>query len=399
MAGEAEQQESAPDSLRHWPDHLRQWWQRARQTPGSERHSLLLIIKSTLAATLAWLVSYYLLDAPMPAFAPFSAVLIMQVTVYQSLLQSLRYVAAVSVGVAMSTALGFMIGSDLLTFVVVAFIALTIGRWPALGPQGPQVATAAFFAFSTYALATSDSQRVTQLGQIILLVVIGCGIGVTVNLALIPPLRHRSAEHGVRSLSRGLYSLVSDLQAALRAGKVDQEYTRAWRQRAEQTGELITQARASFRTAEESLYYNPRRMLRRHRMPASFDGYGGVLEALIRCLHQVASLARSLDQWTEQEDGLDDDAFFSMYADYLQSVATAAELLGELREESLREQAKELEDIAAEAQERTRAVTEQCGRSELPLADVSRPYGVLVVEATRLTEEIRHTSEVLSSTC
>lgn len=302
MAGEGGGQRTEV-AAQGWFDRARQWWQRARDVPGYERHALLLVLKGTLAATLAWVVSYYALDAPSSAFAPFSAVLIMQVTVYQSLLQSLRYLAAVAAGVAMVAGLGFLGGPDLLTFVLVAVVGLSIGRRPALGAQGSQVATAAFFAFSTYASATSATEKLSQLGQIILLVLIGCGIGVVVNVTVAPPMRYRSAEYGIRSLSTALVELMSDMYPVLREGELDEERCRRWRRRAEQTGGLITQARDGFRTAEESLYYNPRRLLRRHRGRASFEGYGAVLEALERSLYQVASLTRSLHQWHEEEGG------------------------------------------------------------------------------------------------
>ncbi|MEU8786594.1 aromatic acid exporter family protein [Streptomyces sp. NPDC048637] len=156
---------------------------------------MLLIAKGTLAATIAWVVSYHLLRAQSPAFAPFSAVLIMQVTVYQSLLQSSRYVGAVVAGVAVQAALGFLVGPDVLTFALVAAVALTIGRW---------------------------------------------------------------------------------------------------RARAEQTGELVTQARTGLRMAQESLHYNPRRLFRRGRA-THFEGYAAVLEARERTLRQVTALTRSLD--------------------------------------------------------------------------------------------------------
>ncbi|WP_223775186.1 hypothetical protein [Streptomyces sp. 135] len=42
------------------------------------------LCKSALAATVAWWIAHDLLHAKSPAFAPFSAVLIMNVTVYQS---------------------------------------------------------------------------------------------------------------------------------------------------------------------------------------------------------------------------------------------------------------------------------------------------------------------------
>ncbi|GAA0464949.1 FUSC family protein [Streptomyces olivaceiscleroticus] len=383
---------------------IRQWWGRAVGSAGHERHTLLLIGKSTLAATVCWVISHYLLNAQSPAFAPFSAVLIMQVTVYQSVVQSLRYVGAVAAGVAVQAALGFLAGPDVLTFVLVAAIALTIGRWPALGAQRSQVATAAFFAFSTYSTATSNTEKVTQLGQIVLLVLIGCGVGVLVNLTVFPPMRYRSAEYGIRSLAQALCDLVSDIFPALRDGDLDQERTEQWRSRAERAEALITQARSGLQTAEESLYYNPRRLLRRHRTPGSFENYASVLEALERTLYQMASLTRSLDRWREdREDAREgterenSNAFLACYARFLESVSAITSVLAELAEESLADQSQELCRLTNEAERHRKEVAEEAERLGLPLTDPARPYGVLVVEAIRLMEEFRYTRDVIRS--
>ncbi|WP_369215778.1 FUSC family protein [Streptomyces flavofungini] len=398
MTGQDEEPRTS-GAVRRWSSRMWKWWQRALETPGYERHTLLLVGKSTLAATLAWLVSYYALHAPSPAFAPFSAVLMMQVTVYQSLLQSLRYVAAVAVGVLMVSGLGFLIGSDLLAFVLVAVAGLTIGRWPRLGSQGSQVATGAFFAFSTYALAPSDSEKAAQLGQIVLLVLIGCGIGVIVNLTVAPPIRYRSAEYGLRSLSAALGDLVGDIYPVLRDNEIDSDRCGQWYSRAERTGGMITQARDGFRTAKESLYYNPRLLLRRQRgAKVSFEGYGAVLEALVRALYQVTSLTRSLHQWTERERRLDDGAFFARYADFLECVSRITDVLAGIDEDSLAEQSRELGGHVDRAQDAARELAEEAARSGLPLADPARPYGALMVEANRLMGEFLHTRDVLKET-
>ncbi|MFH8410247.1 aromatic acid exporter family protein [Streptomyces sp. NPDC018019] len=373
---------------------VRQWWARAWGSAGHERHTLLLIGKSTLAATIAWFFSYNLLEAESPAFAPFSAVLIMQVTVYQSLLQSLRYVGAVATGVAVQAALGYLAGPDLLTFALVAVVALTIGRWPALGSQGSQVATAAFFAFSTYVTAPAGLGKITHLAQIILLVLIGCGVGVIVNVTLVPPLRYRSAEHGIHTLARALCDLVSDMYPAMRQGEMEEERISHWRGRAEQTGELIRQAENRLRTARESLYFNPRSRLGRYRDPKGFEGYGAVLKALERTMYQMASLIRSLDQW--RQDGSDRDRrFLCNYADFLEAVSRIVQVLGELDEDTLADQTDELCRLADQAQRCCRQVTDQAEQDGLPLTNPAYPYGVLVVEATRLMDEFRYTCDVL----
>ncbi|WP_327179229.1 hypothetical protein OG599_30725 [Streptomyces sp. NBC_01335] len=381
---------------RRWAGRLAGWWGRAAHEDSSERHTLLLIGKSTLAATLSWLVSYNLMDATSPAFAPFSAVTIMYVTVYQSVVQSLRYVAAVAVGVAVQALLGFLAGPDLLTFVLVAVIALSISRLRVLGTQGPQVATAALFAFSTYVSTTDDSARVSRLGQIVLLVLIGCAIGTAVNVAIAPPLRYRSAEHAVRVLARTLHDLTSDMHPALRDRTLDADTTSRWRDRAARTGSLIEQARAGLDTAVESVRYNPRRLLRRHRGHLTFQGYASVLAALERTLYQLASMTRCLDQWHDEEAEYVYQPFLVRYADFLEAVSETALALSTLDESTLPQQTERLARLAGETEDRCREVVVEADARALPLSDPSRPYGVLVVEATRLKEEVRYTCDTLS---
>ncbi|WP_405774378.1 hypothetical protein [Streptomyces sp. NBC_00859] len=364
---------------------------------GPARHSLLLIGKSTLAASVAWAISFYLMDATSPAFAPFSAVVIMHVTVYQSVVQSLRYVGAVVAGVAVQAALGFLAGPDLLSFVLVAAVALSIARWSLLGVQGPQVATAAFFAFATYSSASDASTRIAQLAQIVLLVVVGCVVGTAVNLLVAPPMRYRSAEHSVRVLAGALHGLASDIPSALRDGAPDGEATTRWRQQAADTGGMITQAREGLHTARESVYYNPRGLLRRHREHVVFDGYEAVLAALERALYQMASLTRSLDQWQEPAGPVEYRDFLRRYASLLDAVAEAALALSTLDEATLPQQSDRLSRLAGEALEHAREVAEAAAAENLPLSDPRQPYGVLVIEGARLAEEIQYTSDMLRS--
>ncbi|MFJ4880537.1 aromatic acid exporter family protein [Streptomyces sp. NPDC088745] len=375
------------------------WLRRAFHHSGHERHTLLLAAKSVVAATLAWFIAYDVMGARSPAFAPFSAVLVMQTTVYQSVVQSLRYVGAVVVGVAVQAALGFIAGPDLLTFVLVAIIALAIARWPVLGSQGSQVPTAAFFAFSTYVAAADSADRIGQLAQIVALVAIGCVVGTLVHIVLVPPLRHRSAEDSIHTLAHTLRALLSDMVPELREGAPQQESAAQWRRRAARTDRLIDEARAGLRTAQESVHLNPRGRLRGHRRHVSFDGYSAVLEALVRTLYQVASLTRSLDQWYGDSEGSvvegDDRPFLRRYADFLDALAALTDVLGELDEDRLPEQAEQLCGLAEKAQECRRALSEEASRQGLPLADPAHPYGVLVVEATRLMEECQNCCDVL----
>uniref|UniRef100_UPI0034DF7C52 FUSC family protein n=1 Tax=Streptomyces sp. PU-14G TaxID=2800808 RepID=UPI0034DF7C52 len=361
----------------------------------SGRQTLALIGKSTLAASASWYVAHDLLVAQSPAFAPFSAVLIMQVTVYQSLLQALRFMAAVCAGVVVQAALGFLAGPDLLTFVLVALIAMAIGRWRRLGSQGTQVATAAFFAFSTYSASAGNQQRAEQLGQIVLLVAVGCTIGVVVNLLLWPPMRYRSAEVGIHTLAGDLSALLADIHPALREHDFDEDEAQRWRRRAVEAISLVSQTRAALHVTVESRYYNPRRFLPHNRRHKAFDGYRAVIDALERVAYQVASLTRTLDQWPRNETGEDRDGFLADYADLLEALADITHRFSVIEEEHLTDQAEELCEAAKRAQDQRARLVERAEDTSLPLGDPSRPYGILLAEATRLTEEAQRSCDSL----
>ncbi|WP_018532582.1 MULTISPECIES: aromatic acid exporter family protein [unclassified Streptomyces] len=371
---------------------------RAWGTPGHERHAVLLIGKSVLASTLSWWIAHAVLDATSPAFAPFSAVLTMNATISKSVWQTLRYITAVIVGVAVQAAISFVAGPDLIAFVLVAVIALSLGQWQALGEQRSQVATAAFFAFSTYAAATSNADRVTQLGQIVLLVLLGCGIGLIVNLGLAPPLRYRSAEQGLHVLAAEMETLLDDMADGLCSGDVNAERADRWVAAGERVQAAVGQARAGLETAENSLPFNPRRLLPVHRGHLTFGRYRQTLSAMERAVYQLASLTRSLGRWRESEDTYTYGPALKSYADFAACLRDIAHVLAEVDSDTLADQAEEMCKLATIAQEALRKVLDTADEHRLPLADAGRPYGVLIVEATRLMEEFQNTCDVLQDT-
>ncbi|WP_309237804.1 aromatic acid exporter family protein [Streptomyces albidus (ex Kaewkla and Franco 2022)] len=374
----------------------RQWMRRALGARGGHERDVLIIIgKSTLAASLSWFVAHDVMQAQTPAFAPFSAVLIMQVTVYRSLLHALRYVGAVALGVLLQGALGLLGGPDMLTFVLMALAALSIARWRPLGSQGSNVATAAFFAFSTYISAASISQGFMQLGQIILLVLIGCGVGVLVNVLVLPPMRYRGAEYGIQTLGQSLCDLFSDIYPALKEGELEEGRTRHWRHRAFNLGSITEQAKSSVHTAWESLYYNPRRKLQGHSGEPSFDSYQELVDALERVTYQVASMTRSFVQWHDGDGDPEHRDFLQHYGDFIASLARVTEVYSRFQGEHLPDQSQELCSRTEEARERHGRLVDFANGGPLPLADPSEPYGILLGEATRLMEEVQHTCDVL----
>ncbi|MFI1532690.1 aromatic acid exporter family protein [Streptomyces griseus] len=386
------------DEAKKWARSGAAWWGRVRQASGPERDSVLWVGKSALAATAAWWVAQDVLHATSPAFAPFSAVLIMNATIYRSLWQALRYAGAVAVGVAIQGALGFLIGPELFVFPLVAIIALAIGQWRALGEQRTQVATAAFFAFSTYTASSASGDQFAELTQILLLVPIGCALGLAVNLCIVPPLRYRSVEQSIRVLSSEVEHLLQEMADGLRQGDLSAERTNEWIAAGERAQRSLTQAHAGLSTAEDSLPFNPRRLLPAHRGYLAFSRFRQVLVSMERSVYQLASLNRSLNQWQETEDTYKYLPVMHTYADFLTSLACIAHVLSEFDADSLAAQASEALQLTTPAQEKRQAVLKAAQEAGLLLADSTRPYGVLVVEANRLMEEFQNTCTALQTT-
>lgn len=368
---------------------------------------MLFIGKGTLAATVAWVIAYNVMAAQSPAFAPFSAILMLQVTIYQSIVQSLRFLGAVIAGVALQGLIVLLVGPELLAFALVALIALGLSRIPHLGAQRYQVSTAAFFAFSTYVAATDQIQGYLQLGQIILLVIVGCIAGVVVNLVVFPPLRYRSAEYGVRAVGNELGMLFEDMSPTVRDAKFDADQADQWHLRAVRLGTPLSQARASTQTAWESAFYNPRRIFERSRV-SSFEGYSALINALERFSRQVTAIADDMRNIsgtaeTEREDAEADNegsekersespgsAFLYAYGRYLGAVGEALRILGELDEDRLGEQQSQMLEWLEEARGRYAHL----GGEEATNDEASE---VLLVDAKRLLEELRATSDAFGA--
>lgn len=375
---------------------VREYLRRARGSDGHERHTLAFIGKATLAASASWFVAQDVMAAQSPAFAPFSALLIIQVTAYRSIREGLRYIVAVAAGVALQGALGLLTGSGVATFALVALLGLAVGQWRKLGTQGSQVATVSFFTFSTYVSADSTSQQVSQIGQILVLILVGCGVGMVVNILVVPPMRYRSAEHGVQVLARSLCDVLGEVHRGLRQGTLDERRTGRWRHRAARLDPIVGQAHASLRTSWESTFFNLHHVLRRRRGRTTFSGYQKVIEALERVTHQVGSMTRSLDQWHGAErESPQHREFLSGFGDFLGSLTRVTGLMSRIDEDRLTRQYIDLCAFTEEAQQHRDRLAHHAAGAGLPVADPAQPYGILLAEATRLMDEFQYTCEVI----
>ncbi|BBY83553.1 hypothetical protein H7I53_26060 [Mycolicibacterium pulveris] len=286
------------------PAALSRWAGRARRALAQrnlDRDNLLMLGKSVLAGTVAWLLASQVFDATHATFAPFSAVLLMQITIADSVQMAIRYTAAVVVGVCLAGAIVLPWGAQPWLFPVILLLALGLGRWHRLGSQGINVTVAAIFAYGAFAMPDPGISPSSQLPEIAGMVVLGASVAVTINLLVAPPLRYRSAGYAVEAFSDSLSDLLTDVVEGLESGTLDADAATEWRRYANDILRLAVQVRATVDHADQTSKFNPRRLLvREHR---SFDGYRVTIQAADRITGQVRSVTSGLSRLAERDPG------------------------------------------------------------------------------------------------
>jgi hypothetical protein len=346
---------------------------RARRYAGHERQVALLVAKSGAAAVLAWYLAVSVVGTTQPSYAPFTALLVVQSTVYRSILQSLRYVGAVVLGVGAAGFAEVVLGRDVAAFAVMIAVGLLIGRWHRLGPMGLQVPIAGVFAYT----ALSGSQPVA-LWSIVSMVLLGAGTGLVVNLLLLPPMRYGTAAEGLRDLATAVHTLLRDISERLREGTPDADSTRDWASRARDMDNTVSRARYAIEHGAESISFNPRRLLSRH-APAGFSGYRAMVESLNRAVDQLSGITTGLRYAVDgDDDHVLGEEFLRAYGEFLSLVAAAAWYCGSTDEEAKANLAEALHSGYERYEQLVR---------ETVTGDVWPAMGALLADAARLLEE------------
>ncbi|MGV0645366.1 FUSC family protein [Mycolicibacterium sp. XJ879] len=354
-----------------------------------DRDNVLMLGKSVLAATVAWLLASQVFGASHATFAPFSAVLLMQITIADSVQMAMHYTGAVIVGVCLTGAIVLPWGAQPWLFPVILAIALTIGRWRRLGSQGINVTVAAIFAYGAFAMPEPGVSPPSQLPEIVGMVLLGASVALAVNLLVAPPLRYRSAGYAVQSFNDSLSDLLTDMADGLKDGTPDADAARHWRQHADGLARLTPQARHTVDHADQTSRFNPRRLLvHDHR---SFDGYRVTIQAADRITAQVRSVITGLIRIGERDDDEQQphhDAFLRHYATVLSAVRDAVSAMGGIHSV---DDLTNGEPVGEAVQTCTAAVQKLASQAQgKPLDQPTQwsVYGGLYADAQRLCDEV-----------
>jgi uncharacterized membrane protein YgaE (UPF0421/DUF939 family) len=238
------------------------------------------ITRLAACAVFAYLIALPVPETSPPVLAPLTAILVLQVSIYQTLFSAVRRVAAVVTGVLIALGLSRWIGFTWWSLGLTITLALAVGYALRLREAVLEVPISAMLILSVGSKAAATS-RITET-------LIGTAAGLIAGFVLTAP-QVEPAEEAIADLARTMADLLDRMTAGLNDGSVN-DSARAWLDQARALGNEIRRVDEALQQAEESTKLNPRSV----RLPYSTVTLRQSLETLEHSAITVRILARSL---------------------------------------------------------------------------------------------------------
>ncbi|MFJ8885613.1 aromatic acid exporter family protein [Streptomyces sp. NPDC102402] len=281
---------------------------RAVRYPGPERATAVQALKAAGAAMLAWAVAAFWIESPMALMAPWTALVLVDSTVYRSLRAGAQQLGVISIGAVWASVAMYLTRGGTLPAMAISLPPLMLmAGYRRLGAHGIYGATTALLviAYGAY--------QPWQVGHRLLETLIGALIGLSVNACVLPPVRLDGVRADLHTLAVECSDLLLAISDGLRrpwgAAQAD-----AWEDQARRLHRGVQAVALARHLAAESTRLNPgRRMRRGHRTPhpplrldRQWEDVVHHLVALTHTLSGVAARSHALSSPT--------DAFTHEYA-------------------------------------------------------------------------------------
>jgi len=247
----------------------------------------LQLLKTVAAAVIAWVLAQDVFGLEQPFLAPWAALLTVHATVYRTFARGLQQVGATVLGVLLAFVAGSLLGVNAASLAIVLLVGMVAGATRSLRAESTTAAATALVVLLTGSSGDSD-----MLVSRLLDTVIGIGVGLAINLLVVPPLRDRSAARRVDAVDDRIGELLCDMAQRLRSGETAGD-VEEWTQRTRDIDHEIDLAWSQVRQARESGRLNPRRRAV-PRIRAS-DAFTDLLSRLEQALAETRSMARTID--------------------------------------------------------------------------------------------------------
>ena len=276
--------------------------------------------KSTLAAVTAYVVALPLSDNPRPVLAPLTALLVVQLTLYETVRRGLLRVVSVVLGVLFAAALSTVVPLTWWSLGLAVAVSLVIGRLFRLGDDIAEVPISAMLILAVGGSDIAVEGRIVET-------VIGAVVGVVVGAAVAPPLYVRPASDAVQDVARAAAEVMRRIATEVRS-EYSPDQADSWLAAARGLGQDILRADRVLATAETSLRYNPRAISRPHAATSLRSGLDAVERAVVS-LRGVCRVLADLVKGHGEETVYGPDVRAAL-SDLLADVADAVQSYGSL---------------------------------------------------------------------
>jgi uncharacterized membrane protein YgaE (UPF0421/DUF939 family) len=242
------------------------------------------VLKTALAASIAWVLASSVFGLSQPFLAPWAALLVVHATVFRSFSEGAMQVAATFVAVLLAATVGQLLGFDTWAVVVVLVVGLFLGVVPRLGADTTTIASTAMVVLTTgYADGLLFSRLIDTS--------IGVAVGLVVNFMVWPPLRRRTTIAAMDRIDDTIGGLLMDMASTISSGCGSDDVAE-WIERTRDLDGDVDHAWSMVRQTAESARLNPRRSARALRDPQEWHQ---LLRRMEQTTAEIRSMARTLD--------------------------------------------------------------------------------------------------------
>ncbi|HEX7536906.1 MAG TPA: aromatic acid exporter family protein [Dermatophilaceae bacterium] len=238
--------------------------------------------KTTLAAVLSYVLAQRLGTSPQPVLAPLTALLVVQLTMYETLASGLQRVASVVTGVLIAVGVATWVGLTWWSLGMVVAASLIIGRLLRLGPHLLEVPISAMLVLAVGGAEGAALDRVYET-------LVGAAVGVCVNLVIAAPLYVQPASDAIGELAERMAAFLRQLADQLGEGWSRESADRMLNE-ARHLGDEVDHADRTLGRAQDSARFNPRAARAREALPRLRTGLTGLEHAYVT----IRNLCRSL---------------------------------------------------------------------------------------------------------
>lgn len=294
----------------------------------------LQVIKTALAAAIAWWLASLISKNPYPYFAPLAAILTLQMTVADSLVKAMQRIIGVIGGVAVSMLAIHWLGLNAFSIGMVVLLGMSLSTALRLNPQ--IVSQIAVSSLLVLAFGRTPGYALDRIIETVL----GSAVSVLISAILVSPDTTPAAQQEIVRINSELADILRSIGKSDIANQTPSRYL-PHLERARSIFKAIETARQSIRLAEQNLRYNlfaRKKRLRLHELVES-------LVQLERIAVAVRVMARNLADLSQDKSRI---RIIQSTLAAIDSVANCLQLHGEqLQMVSVRNKAFEVAHMEA----------------------------------------------------